>query len=382
MGRRDWGSGSVERRGKGRWRLSFEVGRDPDTGTRRRRRWAFKGTKREAIQALLTAMSEYENGGVNPDEITTEEWLAQWLEERVRDGAIGPEVAYNYENILKRHLNPEFGDVRLQDLRVNHVRNLKTKLSKSLKPGTTKKILSVLKQALTAAVEAELLDGNPALSVRSPSPDREANESRALEKKEIKKLVKAAKGTPYAMVIRFALATGVRQAELLGATWNAIDLERGTFQVMQTLKIVDGKFELVRPKTPRSRRTIELSAVTVKSLRKHHKKQNAARLALGEAWEDHDLVFPDRGGRYWHRVVFYRGYRQLVNGSGIARPREVKFHTLRHTAASQWLKARVDPLIVQRRLGHASAAFTLDVYGHELTGQQSPAAEALDDLIA
>ena len=80
MGRRDWGSGSVERRGKGRWRLSYELGRDPDTGKRHRRRWAFRGTKREAIQALLKAMSEHENGGVNPDAITTVEWLTQWLD--------------------------------------------------------------------------------------------------------------------------------------------------------------------------------------------------------------------------------------------------------------------------------------------------------------
>ena len=89
-------------------------------------------------------------------------------------------------------------------------------------------------------------------------------------------------------------------------------------------------------------------------LRRHLDDQSAARLELGDAWEHHDLVFPAERGRYWHRAVFYQGYRELVDASGIARPREVNVHTLRHTAASQWIRAGVDLLTVSRRLGHAS----------------------------
>ena len=381
MGRRDWGSGSVERRGKGRWRLSFEVGRDPDTGKRHRRRWAFRGTKREAIQALLKAMSEHENGGVNPAEITTEEWLVQWLDERVSDRMIGSAVAYNYRAIIKNHLAPEFDRVRLQDLRAAHIRDLKSKLSQSLQPGTVKKILGLLDQALQSAVRQELLASNPASAVPKPSPKRREKQERALNDGEILELRRVMEGTPYDIVVRFALATGARQAEVLGATWETIDLERGTFQVAQTLKIEERTFRMGAPKTKRGNRTIELSPATVQFLLDHREQQNAARLELGEEWGDLDLVFPNGRGRYWHRVVFYRGYRRLVDGSKIKRPREVKFHTLRHTAASQWIAARVDMLTVSLRLGHESAAFTLDNYGHELIGQQGPAARTLDHLI-
>ena len=182
-------------------------------------------------------------------------------------------------------------------------------------------------------------------------------------------------------MIRFALATGVRQAELLGATWDAIDLERGEFRVVQTLQIVKGAFQMLPPKTARGRRTITLSRGIVKRLRKHRKQQNAARLKLGQAWQDRNLVFPNARGGYWHRVVFYRDYRELVDTSGIVRPKEVRFHTLRHTAASHWFKAGADPLAVSRRLGHSTASFTMDRYGHMLPGQQDVAAEALDDVI-
>ena len=300
--RRGSGDGSIERRGKNRYRVPVELGRDPT------------------------------------NEITTGEWLARWLEERVRDQAIGPAVAYNYDRILRKHLIPALGSVRLQDLRADQIRDLKTKLSQSCKPGTVRKILGVLRQALQAAVTQQLLASNPASAVPSPSLRRDRKEPRALDEQEIKQLLRAAKGTPFAAVIRFALATGVRQGELLGAIWDAIDLERGEFRVVQTLQIVNGEFQILPPKTDRGRRTITLSPETVELLRTHRKQQNAARLKLGLAWKDHGLVFPDDRGGYWERRNFYKGFRRLVERSPIENPEEIMFHSLRHTAASQWIR--------------------------------------------
>ena len=319
--------------------------------------------------------------GVDPNEITTEGWLTQWLDERVSDRAIGPPIAHNYRWIIENHLVPAIGGVRLQDLRDANILKLKSDLLQSRRPGTVRKILGLLHQALNSAVTRELLARNPASTVPNPKAEDKGKERRVLNQKEIEELLRVAKNTQYDMVLRFALATGARQAEVLGATWGAIDLERGTFRVTHTLQVVGGEFRMVPLKTERSRRTIELSPTTVQRLREHRAAQNATQLELGEEWEDHDLVFPAERGRYWHRGTFYLGYRELVDASGIEKPREVNFHTLRHTAASQWIAAGADLLTVSRRLGHASASFTLDVYGHMLTGQQGPAAEALDHLI-
>ena len=316
-----------------------------------------------------------DHGGVDPNAITTTEWLKQWLAERVSDHAISPQVAYNYGKIIEHHLVPAIGGVRLQDLRDANIRKLKSELFQSRRPGTVRKILGLLRQALNSAVTQELLARNPASNVPLPSPKHGKKERRALNQKEIEELLRVARNTPYDMVIGFAIATGARQAEVLGATWRAIDLERGTFHVTHTLQVMAREFRMVPPKTDRSRRTIELSPTLVQLLREHRAAQNATQLELGEEWEDHDLVFPAARGRYWHRAVFYEGYRELVDASEIARPREVNFHTLRHTAASQWFKADVDPLTVSRRLGHTSTSFTMDVYGHMLPGQQGPAAD-------
>ncbi len=381
MSRRDYGSGRVEERSKGRWRVSVELQRDPITGKRRRRRFTVEGNKRDAQRALREALSERDHGGVDPSRITTTEWLTRWLERRVSDEAVGPRAAENYRGIIRLHLAPAVGSVRLQDLRADHVLELKDALSGSLAPATVKKILGLLCQALESAIVGQLLVRNPASAVPSPSLAGKTRERRALDESEILKLLEIAGGSEYAAPIRFALATGARQAELLGATWDSIDLERGSFLVQRTLQHVAGEFHMLPPKTRNSRRTIELSAATVALLRRHRSDQNAARLQAGAAWEDHDLVFSDALGRYQHRRTFYGGFRRLLDASMIDAPGTVNFHSLRHTAASQWIKAGVDLLTVSRRLGHGSASFTMDVYGHVLSGQQRAAAEALDHLI-
>ena len=142
------------------------------------------------------------------------------------------------------------------------------------------------------------------------------------------------------------------------STWNVRAFSCGTHSRTSPVSSA-----CLPPKTRNSRRTIELSGATVALLPRHRAEQNAVRLRLGAAWENHDLVFPDPSGRYQYRQAFYTGVRRLLPSSGIDDPRTVNFHSLRHTAASQWIKAGVDLLTVSRRLGHGSAAFTMDVTG-------------------
>jgi integrase len=259
---------------------------------------------------------------------------------------------------------------------------LKTSLfDAQLAPATVKKQLGLLRQGLEAAVVAGLIARNPASAVRSPSLAG-THERRALSGAEVEQLLAAAAVTPYDVAIRFALSTGCRQAELLGARWQDIDLERSAFLVQQTLAYVGHEFRMLPPKTKNSRRTIELSAATVALLKAHRARQNAERLRLGSIWRDFDLVFPGQDGGPQYRQAFYRGFRVVVTSAGLERPEMVNWHTLRHTAASLWIAAGVDVFTVSRRLGHGSASFSMDQYGHLLKGQQRAAAEALDHLLA
>ena len=110
-----------------------------------------------------------DHGGVDPNAITTEGWLKQWLDERVSDRAIGRPAAYNYAKIIKNHLVPAIGSVRLQDLQGTNIRKLKSELLQSRRPGTVRKILGLLRQALNSAVTQKLIASNPASDVPMPS---------------------------------------------------------------------------------------------------------------------------------------------------------------------------------------------------------------------
>lgn len=381
MMRRDYGGGGLQERAPGRWRIEVELLPDPVTGKRRRRRFAIEGTKRDAQAALREALAERDTGGVDPSRITAGEWLTRWLERRVDDNAISPRVAENYHAILTKRVIPSVGAVRLQDLRTEHIIALKGEFADELAPATVKKALGLVKQGLEAAVTAQMLVRNPATAVPSPSLVASTRERRALNETEITQLLQAAQSTRYDVPIRFSTATGIRQAELLGATWEAIDLERRTFEVRRSLAQTRGGFTMRRPKTRNSRRTIELSDSTVALLRRHRSAQLEERLRLGSVWEEHDLLFPGQTGAPQFRQSFYRSYRRVVERAELEASETVNWHTLRHSAASLWLRAGVDVFTVSRRLGHASASFTMDQYGHLLAGQQRAAAEALDHLL-
>jgi integrase len=315
--------------------------------------------------------------------MTVGDWLTSWLAGRIADGALSPRVAENYTAIVKQRLVPAIGRIRLQELRSDHVTELKASLvAAGLAPATVKKMLGVLRQSLEPAFVAGLIPRNPAASVPSPSVTTASAERRALREDEVGNLIAAASSSPFNVPIRLAIATGIRQAEALGLKWRDVDFDRGTLEVRQTLAYVGHEFRMVSPKTKNSRRTIELSEALIAVLRSHRAAQNEERLRLGPLWQDLDLVFPAPDGRPQYRQAFFRDYRRIVNKSGIEQPGSVNWHTLRHTAGSLWILHGVDIFTVSRRLGHASAAFTMDVYAHLLKGQQREAAVALDHLIA
>jgi integrase len=212
-----------------------------------------------------------------------------------------------------------------------------------------------------------LIQHNPVSAVASPSVQRK-EEQRALDTDEIKVLLNAATGTRFDIPIRFTLAAGLRQGELLDLSWSDLNLDAGLLNCAGT-------------KSPKSRRAIELSAGTISLLRAHKQEQLERRMRSGPAWQKNGLVFPTTKGTRWPARIFYRDYKKVVSAAELSDPETILWHTLRHTAASQWIAQGADIFTVSRRLGHASAAFTMDVYAHLLRGQQTVAAEAMDTLI-
>lgn len=171
----------------------------------------------------------------------------------------------------------------------------------------------------------------------------------------------------------------MRLGELLGLTWQDIDLGGGVIHVRRALAYPEkAEPRWAEPKTPNSRRKIPLDRGTVEALRAHRKRQLEERLRRGAQWRDYGLVFCTRRGSPLRRADVYHRLQELARVAGLP---AVRAHDLRHTHATLLLKRGVYPKVVAERLGHASAAVTLDVYSHILPDTQMAAAQAIESCL-
>jgi integrase len=202
----------------------------------------------------------------------------------------------------------------------------------------------------------------------------------ALNPEQARALVEAARGGPLEAIMITALATGMRKGELLGLRWREVDLERGTLAITGTLQRTAAGLVISETKTARSRRQVELSAVAVDALRRHRAAQTERRLLAGREWNDHGLVFPSTLGKPQDGShLLYGQFHPLLKKAGLPL---IRFHDLRHTAATLMLGRGIHPKIVSEMLGHATVAITLDLYSHVTPTMQRQAAQVLDDLLA
>jgi integrase len=181
----------------------------------------------------------------------------------------------------------------------------------------------------------------------------------------VRRILEAAED-PLHIALLLAASTGMRRGEVLGLRWTAID---GTkVHVNLSLQRVRGSLVFVPPKTDRSRRTISLPPVTVDALKRWRKVQSERRLLLGEAWNDLDVVVDRGDGRPLDPAELSHGFARLCARTGL---QGMRLHDLRHAFATQLLVAGVHPKVVSDALGHASTAFTMDVYSHVLPSMGS-----------
>lgn len=164
-----------------------------------------------------------------------------------------------------------------------------------------------------------------------------------------------------------AITTGIRQGEILGLHWEDVDLDKGDLAVRHTIQLLQGRIIEGEPKSAASRRTIALSDYTVAVLMQHKEKIS----------KDEGLLFTTSSGRAVSPRNLLRHFHQVLDRTGLPK---IRFHDLRHTAATLLLKENVHPKIVQEMLGHSTIALTLDTYSHILPDIQQEAADKMDKI--
>jgi len=173
-----------------------------------------------------------------------------------------------------------------------------------------------------------------------------------------------------------ALALGLRQGEALGLQWGDIDLEARQLRVLRALqRRVDGRIELSEPKTRRSKRTIRMPEAVVVALREHRGRQRRDRLKAGESWLDEDFVFTDEVGRPLDGTRVTKIFQRVLVRAGLPR---LRFHDLRHSAATLLLVQGVPARVVMETLGHSEVGITLNTYSHVVPILEEEAAAAMD----
>lgn len=346
-----------------------------------KRRYISGRTKTETERALRKATAERDGGLVfDAGTIALGQYLDLWLKNSVQN-TVRRSTYIRYEGLVRNHIKPSIGRIKLKGLTPTHVRSLyREKLDSGLSPRSVNYIHVTLHKALEQAILDGLIPRNVTEGVKAPQVHRE--EVKPLSSTQVKALLSASHGDRLEALYILAIHTGLRQGELLGLKWTDIDLDAGILSVQRSLD-ADGTFN--PPKRNKSRRTVKLTSQAVEALKNHCKRQSEERLRATR-WEDHSLVFPNRVGKPMdHNNLYYRDFRSLLKRAGLWSENKEKrftFHSLRHTCATLLVQKNVNPKIIQEMLGHATITQTMDTYSHVMPGMGDVAATALEEALS
>ena len=374
------GAGTIRKRSDGRWEARFTTGFDPLTG-KQIQKSIYGKTQKEVRERLTQITSEIDDGTyIAPTEETVGEWLDTWLKVYALH-SVKPYTYDNYERNCNLHLKPALGKIRISALSAPQIQQLYNQLviDKGLSPKTVKNIHGVLHRALQQAYKLGKLRNNPTEICDLPRSHRK--EINPMEQKEIIAFLHAVKGHRYEMIYLVTLFTGLRQGEVLGLTWDCIDFDHGTIYVnkqLQKTKKVGGDYVLVPTKNSRSR-VVTVAPTVMELLKRQQGTQREWEALAGSEWENKwNLVFTNQFGGHLIHLTVYKEFKRIVTEIGL--PQE-RFHDLRHAYAVAAIESGDDIKTVQANLGHATASFTLDVYGHVSQKMRQQSAERMERFI-
>jgi integrase len=366
--RRGNGEGAVYQRADAQWCASVTAGYDPNG--KRRRKTIYGATKDVLLQKLAKLQRDVVGGTlVDSERTTVAQHLKHWLEDSARP-AIRPATYRSYKGLIENHINPHIGGVPLVKLSPLHVQGLYSTMERNGCSGRLRQMVhAVLHNALGRALKWNLVVRNVCEAVESPKAAKKMMQVWNPQEAGTF-LATAADDRLYALYV-LAIATGLRQGELLGLDWTDIDLNEAMLSVRRQLSEDAGVLEFTEPKTDKGRRRVDLPAFAVAALREHRKRMMV---------EGHPapLVFCDTDGNPIRKSnLLRRSFFPLLKEAKVPR---IRFHDLRHTAATLLLTQGVHPKIVQERLGHSQISLTMDTYSHVLPSMQKDAAAKLDGM--
>lgn len=375
------------------WQARYTVGRDLGTGKQIQRSITGK-TQKEVAQKLKQATLDIDNGVyIDPCKLTINEWMDTWLTEYMGDKKYL--TVKHYKAQVETHIKPHLGAVKLSQLTPHIIQKFYNELLKSgqsvpkrdkegkiikkdgktvyesapMSPKSVRNIHGVLTKALSVAVSNDYLRTNPADRVTLPRVEKP--ELSPLTDEQVKEFLKITADDDYEIIMKVILFTGLRESEAIGLTWDCVDFKAGTLKICKQLQkrpMEDGGTVFAPLKNDKTR-VLKPAPFVMELLDRQYKEQAVQRHQMGRMWQGWQnplerktaLVFTTPEGNYVSPTALRYHFKKLVAEIGVP---TCRVHDLRHTFAVLSLQNGDDIKTVQGNLGHATAAFTLDVYGH------------------
>lgn len=368
-------SGSVRQRADGRWEARATI-----CGKRR----SFYGEKQsDALKAMRAALKASDDGTFfEPSRATVGEWFDTWSNEYAVQ-KLKPLSLSVYRNRIDTHIAPTLGKLKLSELNPTHIQTLYNNLTykEGLAPNTVKGIHNVLHKALSQAVKLRYIPYNPSDACELPRAHK--RDIKPLTEAEITAfLTEIENGERMRDLFTVALFTGMREGEICGLSWDGVNFRKGTITVKQQLQRgrKKGSGHFIATTKNEKTRVITAAPFVMDTLKAVYNQQGRDRLSAGLAWSNQwDLVFTDELGNFTSPQTVLRRFKAICSRIGRS---DARFHDLRHTFAVVSLQEGDGIKTLQQNLGHATAAFTLDVYGHVSQQMNEDSARRMENFIS
>jgi integrase len=410
---------SIQKRGSNSWRVTVSAGYD-SAGKKLVKTKTFKKPpemtdkqwQKELQKLAIEFEREVERGTVLDGSVTLKDFVERWLKEYAMT-RLEPRTLESYRHELDSKILPALGHIRLDKLTpvqiLSFLNNLmEDGIRQDGKPGAySNRVIKyqhqILSSILQTAVYWQIIESNPCSRVKCPKYDTMNTKQKFFDENQAAIFLEAVKDEPlkYQVMANLALFMGLRKGEILGLTWNDVDLEEGWLAVNKAISATKelGVF-MKSPKTESSVRTLAMPKSLVSLLKKYKAWQNEQKLKCGdlwdEDWEDHPWLFTQWNGKvmdyhspYTWFSKFIKRYNERIKNDGSIPENEkssyllpeISFHGLRHTSATLLIGENVDVRTVSARLGHNQVSTTLNIYSHSLKAADRKAADSLENLL-
>jgi integrase len=378
--------GHIAKKGTRYYAVIYE-GIDPATGKERHRWHAAGPTRKEAERLLGDLVKRHHDGDYRPPEkITLGEYLERWLPTQRQP--LAASSYSSYQRNIRLHVLPYIGSIPIQRLTPEDLDDLYAMLLASgrrnkgggpLNAKTVRHVHAVIHKALADAHRKGSVARNVADLADPPKISTRARpKMKVWNADELRRFFELIEGHDLYAAFYVKANTGMRRSEVLGLTWRVVDFDNARLSVTQTVTAPDYQLKVSDVKSAHSLRTIDLDERTVAVLRSWRKRQLETYMQTGVRTDESGFVFARPNGAPLHPDYFSQAFERLIAKMDLPR---IRLHDLRHTHATLLLKEGVPPKVVSERLGHASVAFTMQVYQHVLPGMQADAAATFADLV-